>query len=508
MMKVLNTEQIRDADTYTIQHEPVTSVDLMERASLAFVRQLENDFTDNPLPIYIFCGNGNNGGDGLAIARLLLQQQHRVTVYIFDNKKSSEDYQKNLKRLDKKYRHCIHYIKDIDFIDTLPQDAILIDAIFGSGLNQPVQKGSLYFDVIQKLNEKRFGKVVSVDIPSGLFADQHTDGIAIQSTKCYTFQFPKLAFLLPENGRYVPEFSILDIGLHQAYIDKVQTSFYFLEQTDIQQVLHARSKFSHKGIYGHALIIAGSYGKMGAALLATNACQRSGAGLVTAHIPKCGYAIFQSAFAEAMCETDKNNLCISSIPDTKKYNAVAIGPGLGENPLTQKAFVSFLKRNTAPLIIDADGLNILSKNKILLQLLLANTILTPHPKEFERLAGKWKNDFERLQLQQHFSKKYKVIVVLKGAHTSISDINGDLYFNSTGNPGMATGGSGDVLTGILAGLLAQQYSPLECALLGAYIHGLAGDCALRTQSIESIIASDITKHLGDAFMILHHIKNA
>ncbi len=504
MKKILNTGQIRDADAYTIQQEPTTSVDLMERASLAFVRRLEKNFPDNPLPIYIFCGNGNNGGDGLAIARLLLQQQHKVTVYIFDSKNASADNQKNLQRLQKKFRHCIHYIQDSDFIDTLPQDILLIDAIFGSGLNKPVVQGSLFYDVIQQVNAKKFRQVVSVDIPSGLFADRHTDGIAVQSHKCYTFQLPKVAFLLPENGKYVPDFSILDIGLHPAYIENAPSSFFLTEQEDIQQLLHTRTKFSHKGIYGHALIVAGSYGKMGAAVLAAKACLRSGAGLVTAHIPKCGYAIFQSSVAEAMCETDKNSLCIASIPDTKKYDAVAIGPGLGDQPQTQKAFLDLLKKNKKTLVIDADGLNILSKNKTYIKLLPENCILTPHPKEFERLAGKWNNDFERLQLQQQFSKKHKVIVVLKGAHTSISDTNGNVYFNTTGNPGMATGGSGDVLTGILAGLLAQHYSPLDCALLGVYVHGLAADCALQKQSMESLIASDCIEQLGVAFKQLTH----
>jgi hydroxyethylthiazole kinase-like uncharacterized protein yjeF len=508
MKKILNTAQIRNTDAYTIQHEPIPSIELMERASIAFVRQLEQDFPDKHLPKHIICGNGNNGGDGLAIARLLLQQLHPVTVYIFDSKNPSADNLTNLKRLQKKYRHCIHYIKDCDFTDTLQQDAILVDAIFGSGLNKPIQHGSLYFDVIQKLNEKKFREVVSVDIPSGLFADQHTEGIAVQSGKCYTFQLPKLAFLLPENGKYVPDFTILDIGLHTDFIKKEQSFFFYLEQEDMEPILPARTKFSHKGIYGHALLVAGSHGKMGAAVLAAKACLRSGAGLITAHIPKCGYAIFQSAFPEAMCATDKNSTCISSIPDSKKYDAVAIGPGLGDHPLTQKAFAAFLKKNKAPLIIDADGLNRLSKTKTLLKSLPENTLLTPHPKEFERLAGRWKNDFERLQLQQDFSRKHKVIVVLKGAHTSISDTNGHVYFNSTGNPGMATGGSGDVLTGIIAGLSAQRCPPLHSALLGVYLHGLAGDCALQTQSMESLMASDIIEHLGNAFMILHRDKNA
>jgi ADP-dependent NAD(P)H-hydrate dehydratase / NAD(P)H-hydrate epimerase len=503
MLKLPDIMQIRAADQYTIEHEPISSVDLMERAALAFVQRFTADADDKSVPVYVFCGSGNNGGDGLAIARLLAERRYDISVYLFESKKQSADYTVNLKRLQKKYRHCIHYISDTDCIETLRQNAVVIDAIFGSGLNQPILSDSIYGQVIEKLNSKKFTQVIAADIPSGLFADRHTDGVVVRCTHCYTFQFPKLAFMVPENGTYIPDFTVLDIGLHPDFCRLLKTTSHCIEIEDIKTILHSRTKFSHKGSYGHALLIAGSYGKMGAAVLAAQSCLRAGAGLLTVHIPKCGYSILQTAFPEAMCQTDKNINSISTVPLTKKYDAVAIGPGISEASATQKAFISFLKKNTAPLIIDADGLNILSKNKPLLKDLPENCILTPHPKEFERLAGKWKNDFERLELQRNFSKKYKVIVILKGAHTSISDTKGDVWFNTTGNPGMATAGSGDVLTGILTGLLSQHYTPLESALAGVYLHGLSGDLALQLQSLESLIASDITAHLGEAFTAIH-----
>ena len=498
MIKILNAEQIRDADLYTIKHEPVSSLALMERAAIAFVKQFEKDFPEKNIQKYILCGNGNNSGDGLAIARLLLNKSHKATVFIFPSKNRSVDCNKNLIRLQKKHKRNIHTISDIDFLQHISKDEIIIDAIFGTGLNKPIEQDSLPYRVMEKINSLDIN-VISVDIPSGLYTDKPFEGIAVMANKTYTFQFPKLSFLLPESGKQVNGFTILDIGLHPKFIEEIKNPYSFITEKDIRKKLISRTKFSHKGSYGHALIIAGSYGKIGAAVLCSKACLRSGAGLVTSYIPACGYDIFQSSIPESMCITDKNNMEISENPFDEKYDAIGIGPGIGTGKNTTAALSEFLKNNKKPIVVDADGLNILSKNKKLINFLPANSVLTPHPKEFERLAGKWKNDFERLELQRNFSKKYNVIVVLKGAHTSISDADENVYFNSTGNAGMATGGSGDVLTGIITGLLAQGYSPLDSAISGVYIHGLSADVALNKQSMESLIASDIVDHLGDAF---------
>lgn len=499
MIKILTALQIRDADEYTIKNEPISSIDLMERAANAFVLQLENDFPNNHLPIHIFCGNGNNGGDGLAIARILLHKKQSINIYIFRAKKSSNDFTNNYQRLVKKYKKCIQFIDEKKIINKIPEHAIIIDAIFGTGLNKPIQEKSLEYYIIQEINNRHFSEVISVDIPSGLFANKSNNDMAVRASKTYTFQFPKLSLLIPETGKYANDLKILDISLHQDYITKADATYFYTTKDDIEKKLKTRTKYTHKGTYGHALVIAGSYGKVGAAILATKATLRAGCGLVSVHVPACGYEIIQTAFPEAMCSVDKQEKYFSSISCDEKYNTIAIGPGIGTHTSTIKAFESLVRKIKKPLVVDADAINILSKKQNLLKYIPSNSILTPHPKEFERLVGIWKNDIERLALQQAFSKKHKVIIVLKGANTSISDTNGNIYFNSSGNAGMATGGSGDVLTGIITGLLAQQYSSIDAAIVGVYLHGLAADIALKNQSMESLIASDIIDSLGNAF---------
>lgn len=502
MIKILSATQIREADAYTIQQEPISSIQLMERAAIAFVQQFLIDFPDKKQPKYIICGNGNNGGDGLAIARLLLGKGHIIEIFLISSKQYSNDYLYNLKRLQKQHKKQLHLIESADFIDKIPTNAIIIDAIFGTGLNKPIQTNSIYYKIIEYLNQQKFPTVISVDIPSGISADIKLPSIAVKANKTYTFQFPKISFLLPQTGAFVNEFKVLDIHLHAEFIQQVKTDYYFIEANDIIARLKHRSKFSHKGTYGHALIIAGSYGKMGAAILSSKAALRSGAGLVSAHIPACGYTIFQTAFPEAMCSVDKHEQHITTFPKENIYDAIAIGPGIGTHDETIKAFATFLKKQQCPIIIDADGLNILAHQKILLKSLPANSILTPHPKELERLVGKWKDDFERLKLQKEFSKKYKVIVVLKGANSSISSPDGVIYFNSSGHAGMATAGSGDVLTGVLVGMLSQGYPPIDTALVGVFLHGKAAEIALHSQSMESMIVSDIINNLGAAFKSL------
>lgn len=502
MIKILNTTQIRDADAYTILQEPISSIQLMERAANAFVQQFLQDFPNTDKPIIVICGNGNNGGDGLAIARLLATRKYNVKTFILPSENYSKDCKTNLNNFKKQLKKNIKTISSAEFISSYTPDTIIIDAIFGTGLNKPILKGSLAYSIIDTINKHTFKNVISVDIPSGLFADKNTTEISINATKTYTFQFPKLAFLFPENSKSVGSIKILNIQLHPDFIQQATTSYFLTQEKDISAILKPRARFSHKGTFGHVLIIAGSYGKMGAAILSSKAALRSGAGLVSAYIPACGYTIFQTAFPEAMCITDKQQKQLSSFPNTGNYTAIAIGPGIGTSNTTTQAFIKFIKQLKTPVIIDADGLNILGKQKSILKLLPKNTILTPHPKEFERLVGKWENDFERLKLQQEFSKKHQVIIILKGANTSITDIDGTVYFNTTGNAGMATGGSGDVLTGILVGLFAQGYSPMHTAMIGVYLHGLSGDIALKIQSMESLIASDIIEHLGSAFKTL------
>jgi len=495
-LKILSASQIRDWDNFTIQKEPITSIDLMERASLTFVNWLEKKFSDTSIPIYIFCGQGNNGGDGLAIARLLSERAYDVEVYVCKiGNSSSEDFSTNLKRLPPFQKIKFYEIEKEDNFPQLESKGILIDAIFGSGLNRPIE--GYWEKLIRFLNEQN-QIVVSVDIPSGVFADAATEGISIFADYTFSFQVPKLAFFFSENEQRVGEWLTESINLHQGFLEATDTPFFYLEKKYVQSILKPRRKFSHKGTYGHALIIAGSYGKMGAAVLATKAALRSGAGLVTCHIPKVGYDILQISTPEAMASIDISKQYFSVINDLEKYNAIAIGPGLGMEAITKQGVEDFFNKIKTPIVVDADALNLIAQNNWL-EKLPSNSILTPHPKEFERLFGKTQNSFERMALQRIYSKKHQIYIILKGAHTCISTPSGECYFNSTGNPGMATGGSGDVLTGILVSLLAQGYSSLETCQLGVYLHGLAGDLAsLKIGSEEGLIASDVVSALAES----------
>lgn len=500
-MKIFSAKQIRKWDNFTIQQEPISSIDLMERASRTFMQWFIEKFPNPLKPISIFCGQGNNGGDGLAIARILQEHFYEVEIFICKiGNSSSPDFSENLKRLPAFQNIQIHQVEKNNTFPNLENHGILIDAIFGSGLNRPVE--GYWGELLTHLNQQN-QTIVSVDIPSGVFADQPTEGISIYADFTFSFQTPKLAFLFPENENRVGEWEYNSIKLHPGFLEKTATDFYYLEKKDVQDFLKTRKKYAHKGTFGHALIIAGSYGKVGAAILATKAALRTGAGLVSIHAPKCAYEILQISTPEAMVSIDKNDLYFSQIDEVEKYKVIGIGPGVGTEKITEEALKVFLEKIKTPIVIDADALNLIAKNKNWLALIPHNSILTPHPKEFERLFGKTKNNFERNDLQRDFSKKYNIYIVLKGAHTCISTPEGKCYFNSTGNPGMATGGSGDVLTGILTSLLSQGYNSLETSVLGVFLHGLAGDVTLSDSvSLESLIASDLIENIGKAFSVL------
>lgn len=496
MLKILSSTQTKQLDQFTIEHEPITSIDLMERACHAFVDWMTPRFVATK-KIGVVCGTGNNGGDGLGIARLLSDWGYPIQVWIVKSTvKDTDDFKQNLNRLTPKINLTL--VSTPDQLDFSNVD-ILIDALFGSGLSRKAE--GLYAEAIKVINQSQATKI-AVDIPSGLFADQHSDGDIVYADFTVSFQLPKLAFFFPENEKYVGSWQLVDIGLSKHFLKTVQTNYLYLTPKAVKKLLHPRSKFSHKGNFGHALIISGSKGTMGAAVLSARAALRSGLGLLTLHVPEIGLSVLQTSVPEAMVSIDQNENHFSTISDNLKYDSVGIGPGLGQHKDSVKAFESLLTNYQRPMVFDADALNMISKNGELMQLIPKGSILTPHPKEFERLVGSWKNDFERLEKQKNLSAQLKSVVVLKGANTSIASAEGTIYFNSTGNPGMATGGSGDVLTGILVGLLAQGYESIEAALLGVYLHGLAGDLAVRELGMESLIASDLVDYLPQAFKSL------
>lgn len=501
-MKLLNPEQTRALDQYTIQNEPISSIDLMERAAQSCIDWLLANIKQQSF--YIFAGAGNNGGDGLAIARMLNYLTYKKKVFLIKaSNKLSTDASINLERLQQKDASClsiVNSINDIDF-NGIEKDAIIIDALFGSGLNRPLE--GLYQLVVEQINQLP-NKVVSIDIPSGLFAEYDKDSsqghCIVKAHSTLTFQMPKLSFFLPESSQYVGKWHVLNIGLSHKFIQEQPCQHHMVKKKEIRKKHKTRALHSHKGNYGHALLIAGSYGMMGAAIIASKACLRSGVGLLTAHVPHWGYNIIQTAVPEAMTSIDRSEMSFTEFPDLNGFNAIGIGPGLNKKKNSILAFENLLDSvNDQALVIDADGLNILGENKHLLKKLPKNAILTPHPKEFERLAGSWNNDMHKLALLKEFSQQYDVITVLKGAHTISCLTDGTCYFNTTGNPGMATAGSGDALTGVILALLAQGYCSKNAAIFGVYLHGKAGDIAVKKESQESLIASDIISYLGAAF---------
>jgi len=504
-MKILTAEQIRAADAYTIACEPISSVDLMERAAEACTQWIIEQFpieTD----FVIICGMGNNGGDGLALSRQLLTQGYRVETFIIPFfSKASEDFLINRKRLEETKNAEITEIKTVDDIvisGQIGNNTILIDALLGSGLSKAVE-GKLA-ETIQKINSLNL-PVIAIDIPSGLAMNDNTASDKkniIRAGFTLTFEAPKLSFLFADNADYVGEFSILDIGLDKKFLAEQKSLDNWVTEDMIAPIFRHRARFSHKGTYGHALLIAGGYGKIGAAILGSKSCLRSGAGLLTTQVPKCGYKILQTSVPEAMILVDEEEQEFSGIKDISKYNAIGIGPGIGTSEKAANGLKMLIQQASVNMVLDADALNILSENKTWLSFLKPETIITPHPGEFARLAGKSTTAFEAYNKQREFAVKYKLHVILKGAFTSIATPNGEIYFNSTGNPGMATAGSGDTLTGIILGLLAQGYLPAQAAILGVYIHGLAGDIAAQELGENALIAEDITNNLGKAFQYI------
>lgn len=505
-MKIPTISNARAADAYTIENEPISSVDLMERAATQIYFWLMRNLKSKEVSIKIFCGMGNNGGDGLVLARLLATQDIYAQVFVLhvsDN--FSHDCEVNYERLKDIPEVPMYGIFSKDDFPKIDDNDIVIDALFGSGLNRPLE--GLAAEMVNHLNDNHAIRI-AIDIASGLNGDNvwnHStaaihrgsiNGIPIvRADYTLSMQFPKMAFLYPENEPFVGKWEVMDIKIHPDYIENVETANFYTTLDVVKPLIHKRGKHSHKGTYGHALLVAGSTGKTGAALLASESCMRSGVGLLTTHMPKAAMLPLQVYLPEAMISPDESDDCFSQLPDLQPYNAIGAGPGLGKAPETATALKLLIQNAKVPMVLDADALNIISENKTWISFLPERTILTPHPKEFERLFGKTDNSQQRIEHQREMSVKHNIIIVLKGANTSITFPNGSCFFNSTGNPGMATAGSGDVLTGIILSLLAQRYTPEESAIIGVFMHGKAGDKAAAERGMEAMIASDIINSL-------------
>ena len=499
-MKLFTIKQIAELDKFTIENEPIADVDLMERAAMQVTNWLVQKFSTEQ-KIVLFAGPGNNGGDALTIARQMAELDYLCEVYLLDFGKGLKGSPAiNWQRLKEQNKVKHSKINSINEFPGIQPNDIILDGLFGSGLTRPLK--GLPAEIVQKINQLS-NVVVAIDIPSGLMGEDNSVNTLeniIQADYTLTFQFPKISFLFAENEKYVGSWEVLPIGLHPDGIHQISSDFHFIERNDIAGLIPLRSTFQHKGNFGHALLIAGSFGKMGAAILASKGCLRAGVGLLTSHVPRMGYSVIQTAVPEAMASVDQHDSMFTEFPDLSSFSAIGVGPGLDQKQNSCRALCSLLEKSKVPLVLDADALNILSENPKWLEKLPENSILTPHPGEFKRLVGVTGNSFESIQKQIQFSKKYKVIMVVKGAFTSVSTPGGKLYFNSTGNPGMATAGSGDVLTGIILGLLAQGWSSENAAVSGVYLHGVAGDLAIAEKSEFSLIAGDLIEFLGQAFL--------
>lgn len=490
MQPLLTSPQIKAADTYTIEHEPILSIVLMERAAKAFAACFISRYPDKGKQIAIYCGTGNNGGDGLAIARLLHGAHYKninVKVARFSDK-ATDDFNTNLKRLK-----AIVTVAEITADDELPSEPadIIIDGLLGTGLNKqlsgPYKKLVTYLNSLDK-------EVVAIDIPTGFFGDDEMpkDATVLKTRLVITFQQPKINFLLPESAPYIDGFEVVDIGTKPEYIQKQNSLYQLITQNDVRGKLQTRKKFTHKGTYGHALLIAGQPETMGAALLCALACAHTGAGLTTACIPESGLTALNTAMPEVMALIRKDGHPVKIEWD--KFNVVAIGPGLGKHTdaltLLQNAFTNFNK----PMVIDADALNLVAENYLFKQI-PQGSILTPHMKEFDRLFGNHTSWWARMETLSAKAKKFNIYIVLKNQYTIIGTPEGEVYFNSTGNPAMASGGMGDVLTGVMASLLAQRYSPLDACLIGTYIHGMAGDDLALPNKLTTVLAGGLAAHI-------------
>lgn len=502
-MKILSTSQIREADKYTIEHDNIASIDLMERAASLCSEWIMNHFS-NDHSFTFLCGMGNNGGDGLAIARHLKTNQYHVKVYIINHTSDfSADCEINKSKFEELAPTAIEVIKNANEIKLKQGKQIIIDALLGTGINKALN--GLIKEVVLYTNNLNL-PVISIDIPTGLNGDEplknEPSEVIINASHTLTFHCPKYSFLFSECARYVNDFTVLDIGLNKTFTETQTSKNHFIIKPEIAQLLHSRSKFSHKGTYGNALMVAGSEGKMGAAVLASKALLKSGVGLLTVNIPNRGHDVLLKELPEAMVICDENTDYISQAITIDKFNAIGVGPGIGTDKQTANVLKLIIQNSKIPLVLDADALNIISENKTWLSFLPAGSILTPHPKEFERLTEKSTHSIERIELLKQLATKHNLYVVLKGAHSCIACPDGNLYFNSTGNPGMAKGGSGDVLTGMITSFVCQGYNPKEACLIGVFLHGMAGDIAAQELTQQAMIPSDIINSLSKVFKLL------
>lgn len=506
-MKIFTSTQIHELDTATIREESITSLELMERAACAVTAAIARRWQPTT-HIVVFAGPGNNGGDALAVARQLSGRGYSVEAFLFNTSgKLSADCESNRKQLIDNDKIKFTEVKAQFEAPQLLPDSLIVDGLFGTGLNKPLTGG---FAALVKFINTTAAPVVSIDLPSGLMCEDNTYNVRahiIRATLTLTFQQPKLSMLLSDNREHVGEVEILDIGLSKAHIRATDTDYEITEAADMAALLKERDPYGHKGTFGNALLVAGKHGMAGAATLAARSCLRSGVGKVTVHTPRLNNDIVQISVPEAVVSLDKSDTLFSSPVKTDAFNALAIGPGLGTERETAVAFIEQVRHARIPLLVDADGINILCDHKGWIQQIPADTIFTPHPGEYSRFGNHATDPYSSLVDARDMAIKHSFFIVLKGRYTAVCTPEGKTFFNPTGNSGMATAGSGDVLTGIILSLLAQKYAPADACRLGVFLHGLAGDIAAAEIGEESLTAGDIIAALPKAIRQIKQLKN-
>lgn len=506
-MKIFTSTQIHDLDKYTIEYEPISSINLMERASQTITEHIVKRW-DNETEVVVFAGPGNNGGDALAVARMLMERGYSVSVYLFNVKGTlSEDCDENLQRLKAIDATVVHEVTQEFEPPKLREGMLVVDGLFGSGLNKPLAGG---FAAVVKYINQSSATVVSIDLPSGLMSEANTYNVRaniIKADVTLTLGQKKLCMMFGDTQQYVGEVEVLDIGLSKEYIDNTDAAWSIVEAADVTKKMLQlkRGDFAHKGSMGHALLVAGSYGMAGAAVLATKACLRSGVGKCTIHTPRKNNDILQISVPEAIVHVDRDDESFLTPVDLsgKEYDALGIGPGLGHAEVSAQAMMSQMRNATIPMVADADALNVIATHRTWQQQLPEGVIYTPHPKEMERLSdAATTDDYDRMMKASELAQRLKGYVLLKGHYSALCMPDGHVVFNSTGNSGMATAGAGDVLTGIITALLARGYDRANAAIVGMYLHGLAGDMAASEKGVESLVASDIVEALPKAMKVL------
>lgn len=506
--KIFPCSEIKEIDKYTIENEQISSLDLMERAASSLYVRLTQLYESRYTTFKIFAGTGNNGGDAIAVARMLYNENYNVEVYLVNiSKHITQETEININRFKNINKENFHEIKDSSNLPAYKKGDVIVDGIFGAGLSRVLENGVI--DIVHSINSSGCD-VVSIDIPTGLFGEDNSNNLReniVKAKHTLSLEFPKLSFLFPENEIFLGEISIVPIGLNEEIILRKEVEYKVINNEYIADIIRPISRFAYKGSMGRALIVSGQDGMLGCSILAGRAAIRSGVGLLTIHTPMHRFEMMHLAIPEALLSIDKDKKCITEIDNVSNYNSIGVGSGIGTRQVTVFALHDLLKQYNHPMVLDADAINIISSHIHLLEHVPHNSIFTPHIGEFDNLVGASNTSFERLQKQRDFAQKRGMVVVLKGAYTSIASPQGKIYFNSTGNQGMATAGSGDVLTGILTALLAQGYEPLQAAKIGVYIHGLAGDLAAKEKGYHGLIASDIVEFLPYAWKEVSNYSN-